>query len=72
MFETVHPKLRMRNRAVTKHYFIDQLGFKEIGNTAYEDYFMIRKDYIDLHFFKFEKLNQKQIYGKIYSRTKDV
>jgi hypothetical protein len=33
---------------------------------------MIKKDSIEIHFFKFKKLNPKVNYGQVYIRTNDI
>ncbi len=70
MLNDIHPKLPMRNKSITKEYYIDQLGFQEIGD--YEGYLMLKKDKIEIHFFEFKKLNLKVNYGMVYIRTFDI
>ena len=53
MLTAIHPKLPMRNKAVTRKYYIDQLGFTDIGSEDYEEYLMVAKDSIEIHFFEF-------------------
>ncbi len=60
----------MRNKSATKHFYIDQLGFEEIGD--YEGYLMIKKDEIEVHFFEFKELDPKENYGQVYIRTSDI
>lgn len=72
MLTDIHPKLPMRNKDVTRAYYIDQLGFKEIGRTDYPDYLMIEKDQIEIHFFKFTDLDPKENYGQVYIRTDQI
>ena len=70
MLTAIHPKLPMRNKTATRQYYIDQLGFQEIGD--YEGYLMVRKDKIEIHFFEFKELDPKENYGQIYIRTNDI
>lgn len=70
MLTNVNPKLPMRSKSATRSYYLDQLGFEEIG--SYEGYLMIKKDEIELHFFEFKELNPKENYGQIYIRTNDI
>jgi hypothetical protein len=70
MLTNINPKLPMRNKSVTRNFYINQLGFKEIGD--YEGYLMIQKDNIEIHFFEFKQLNPKENYGQIYIRTNDI
>ena len=48
-----HPKLPMRNKAITKDFYCNQLGFKVFGSADFESYLMLQKDEIQLHFFEF-------------------
>jgi catechol 2,3-dioxygenase-like lactoylglutathione lyase family enzyme len=70
MLTHIHPKLPMRNKALTKAFYVTQLGFRECGD--YGDYLIIEKDAIELHFFLFEALNPKENYGQVYIRTDNV
>lgn len=71
MLTQVHPKLPMRNKAITLQFYT-QLGFKEWGNTGYDYYLMIEKDLIQLHFFEFKTLDPNENYGQVYIRTNDI
>lgn len=72
MLTNVNPKLPMRDKAVTKAYYIDQLGFSNAGSSDYEDYLIVEKDDVQLHFFSFKELDPKENYGQVYIRTDDV
>lgn len=72
MLTTVHPKLPMRNKAITKDYYCTQLGFTDIGKKDYPDYLIVAKDKIELHFFLFATLAPKENYGQIYIRVKGI
>ncbi len=72
MLTSINPKLPMRNKKVTRDFYIQQLGFKEFGTTAYEYYLMLEKDQIQLHFFEFKELNPKENYGQVYIRTDNI
>lgn len=72
MLTDINPKLPMRNKAITKDYYINKLGFQEFGSTGFEDYLMLQKDQIQIHFFQFKDLNPKENYGQIYIRTDDI
>jgi hypothetical protein len=72
MLTEINPKLPMRNKAVTKAFYINQLGFQEFGNEDYDGYLMIQKDKIQIHFFEFKDLNPKMNYGQVYIRTNDI
>ncbi len=72
MLVSIQPKLPMRNKAKTREYYIDFLGFREYGTNEYPEYLMIEKDEVQLHFFLFESLNPKENYGQVYIRTNDI
>ncbi len=71
MLTDVHPKLPMRDKAATRDFYIDKLGFQLFG-ADYDGYLMIRKDRIQIHFFEFKDLDPKENYGQIYIRTSDI
>lgn len=70
MLTEIHPKLPMRNKQITKEYYLNQLGFQLFGD--FDDYLMIQKDTIQLHFFEFKNLNPNVNYGQVYIRTNDL
>lgn len=72
MLTDIHPKLPMRDKAVTRHYYINKLGFKEFGSADYEGYLMVQKDKIQIHFFEFKELDPKENYGQVYVHTDNI
>lgn len=72
MLTQVNPKLPMRNRAITKAYYTQQLGFTDIGGDDFTEYLIVEKDNIELHFFEFKALNPLENYGQIYIRTDNI
>lgn len=72
MLTAIHPKLPMRNKAVTKDYYINQLGFELFGDSDFDAYLMVQKDSIQIHFFEFKDLNPNENYGQVYIRTNDI
>ncbi len=72
MLTAINPKLPMLNKAITKYYYIDQLGFENLGSSNYEEYLMVKKDQIEIHFFEFKGLDPKENYGQVYIRTDDI
>lgn len=70
MLTAINPKLPMRDKSATKAFYIDQLGFSEIGD--YGDYLLLKKDTIEVHFFEFRDLNPKENYGQVYIRTNEI
>ncbi len=72
MLTTVNPKLPMRDKAATKDFYLNKLGFSDAGNADYEGYLMIKKDDVEIHFFEFRELDPKESYGQVYIRTNDI
>lgn len=72
MLTAIHPKLPMRDKAVTRDFYINQLGFEEFGSADFDGYLMVQKDNIQIHFFEFKELNPKENYGQVYIRTADI
>lgn len=72
MLLEVISKLPMRDRSQTRNFYVDMLGFKEVGIHSYPDYLMVQKEKIELHFFLFESLNPQSNYGQVYIRVKDI
>lgn len=70
MLTHIHPKLPMRNKSLTKDFYIGKLGFTEFGN--YEGYLIVKKDDIEIHFFEFKDLNPAENYGQVYIRTNNI
>lgn len=62
----------MRNKAVTKDFYVNKLGFKDFGTEDYDGYLMVEKDNIQIHFFEFKELDPKENYGQVYIRTDDI
>ena len=72
MLTEIHPKLPMRNKAITRAYYMYLLQFQELGSEDYDGYLMLQKDDIQIHFFEFKDLNPKDNYGQVYIRTDDI
>ncbi len=72
MLTAINPKLPMRNKSVTKEYYINKLGFQDFGSADYDGYFMVQKDNIQIHFFEFKELDPKENYGQVYIRTDEI
>lgn len=69
MLTDIHPKLPMRDKVVTRDYYINKLGFQEFGSADFDGYLMVQKDHIQIHFFEFKELDPKENYGQVYIRT---
>ncbi|MDI6048468.1 MULTISPECIES: VOC family protein [unclassified Flavobacterium] len=72
MLTDINPKLPMRNKAITRDYYLNELGFEEYGNADFDGYLMVQKDSIQIHFFEFKELDPKENYGQVYIRTDDI
>jgi hypothetical protein len=70
MLTNINPKLPMRDKNATKDFYLNRLNFTELGD--YDDYLLIQKDNIEIHFFEFKDLEPKENYGQVYIRTNDI
>ncbi len=66
------PKLPMRNKSITRDFYLTQLGFSDIGSADFEGYLLLKKHNIEIHFFEFKGLDPKENYGQVYIRTNDI
>ena len=57
----------MRDKAVTRTYYVEQLGFSAVGE--YDNYLIVERDGHQLHFFTYTDLDPKMNYGQVYIRT---
>ncbi len=72
MLTDINPKLPMRDKNATKDFYINKLGFHELGNSDFAGYLMVQRDSIQIHFFEFQELDPKENYGQVYIRTNDI
>jgi hypothetical protein len=72
MITDIIPKLPMRDKAVTKDYYVNQLGFTDIGSQDFDGYLILGRDQIEIHFFEFKDLDPKENYGQVYIRIEDI
>ena len=72
MLTDINPKLPMRDKNVTREFYINKLGFNEFGSADFDGYLMVEKDQIQIHFFEFKELNPKENYGQVYIRTDNI
>ena len=72
MLTAINPKLPMRDKATTKDFYLNKLGFKELGSANFEEYLMVAKDNIEIHFFEFKAIDPKENYGQVYIRTNNI
>ena len=72
MITDIIPKLPMRDKSITKDYYVHQLGFTDIGSQDFDGYLILQRDQIEVHFFEFKDLDIKENYGQVYIRTNDI
>ena len=60
----------MRNKMLTKDFYLNQLAFELISD--YGDYILLKKDKIEIHFFEFKSLDPLENYGQVYIRVVDI
>jgi hypothetical protein len=70
MLVDVIPKLPMRNKSLTKRYYLNFLGFEELGD--FGNYLMVKRGGIEIHFFEFIELNPKENFGQVYVRVNEI
>ena len=70
MLLTIIPKLPMRDKAASKQFYIQGLGFSEVGD--YGDYLLLKKEAIELHLFEFKGFNPFENDGQVYIRTTEI
>jgi hypothetical protein len=72
MLTSINPKLPMRNKKITRAFYLTQLGFEEFGSADFDGYLMVEKDNVQLHFFEFKEIDPKENYGQVYIRTDNI
>jgi catechol 2,3-dioxygenase-like lactoylglutathione lyase family enzyme len=72
MLTAINPKLPMRNKKITKDFYINKLGFQLFGLTDFEGYLMVCRDHIQIHFFEYSTLDIKENDGQVYIRTDNI
>jgi hypothetical protein len=72
MLTEINPKLPMRNKAITRDFYLNKLSFEEFGSADYDGYLIVQKDSIQIHFFEFKDLDPKENYGQVYIRTDNI
>lgn len=70
MLTDIIPKLPMRDKSLTKGFYINKLNFQELHD--YGSYLILGKDNIEIHFFEFKELNPQENYGQVYIRTNAI
>lgn len=72
MLTTIAPKLPMRDKAITRQFYVNQLDFTDIGVEDYEGYLLLKKDEVEIHFFEHKALDPLENYGQVYIRSNDI
>ena len=72
MLTDIHPKLPMRDKGITREFYVNCLGFKEFGSADFDGYLMMERDRIQIHFFAFKELDPNENYGQVYIRTDNI
>ena len=72
MLSAIIPKLPMRNKGVTKDYYINSLGFQVFGSVDFDGYLMLQREGVEVHFFEYKDLDPLTNYGQVYIRTNDI
>jgi len=72
MLTAINPKLPMRNKAVTRDFYLNKLDFREFGSADFDGYLMVQKDNIQIHFFEFKEIDPTENYGQVYIRTDNI
>lgn len=70
MLQDIIPKLPMRKKQQTVDFYQNQLGFEVLAD--YENYLLVKKDQIELHFFEFKTLNPLENDGQVYIRVTEI
>lgn len=70
MLVSIVPKLPMRDKAATRWYYVDGLGFSVTGD--HPDYLMLARDGVEIHFFAHPDLDPATNDGQVYVRTRRV
>lgn len=72
MLININPKLPMRNKKITRAFYLNTLKFTEFGSVDFDGYLMVKKDNIEIHFFEFKDLDPTENYGQVYIRTDNI
>ena len=59
MLTDVNPKLPMRNKGITRDFYLNKLNFHEFGSPDYDGYLMYKKTVFKFTFLNLKNLTQK-------------
>lgn len=62
----------MRDKNITRNFYVQQLGFHTLEGAEYDNYLILEKDNIQIHFFLYKNLNPQTNYGQVYIRTSQI
>ncbi|WP_317124997.1 VOC family protein [Flavobacterium sp. RSP49] len=71
MLTVINSKLPMRNKAITRDFYVNHLGFQVLGNADFDGYWMVQKDTIEIHFFEFITIDSVENYAGVYILVQD-
>ncbi len=69
VLSAVCPKLPMRNKLITRQFYLDFLGFEDISAFDYPNYLIVARDGLELHFFLHSSLDPFTNDGQVYFRV---
>src|SRR5690606_29280421 len=72
MITSIAPKLPMRDKTVTRDFYVLQLGFSENLQIDYPEYLILHKEKIEIQFFIFKNLDPALNYGQVYIRVVEI
>jgi hypothetical protein len=72
MLLQVHPKLPMRNKLITRDFYLNLLSFQDISAHDYDGYLILKREQVEIHFFEHKSLNILENYGQVYIRVSNI
>lgn len=45
MLTAINPKIPLRDKAVRRNFYLNKLGFHELGSTDYDGYLIVQKEF---------------------------
>lgn len=62
----------MRDKAITRDFYVNKLGFTLFGSADHPGYLMLEREGVQLHFFEHRALDPAENYGQVYIRTNAI
>jgi hypothetical protein len=72
MLLQIHPKLPMRNKLITRDFYLNLLSFQDISAQDFDGYLILKRDQVEIHFFQHNTLNPLENYGQVYIRVSNI